>query len=45
MNIKDLIQSLKAQLQELEDVKAQIAEAQEDTRETIAELQMSEVNE
>lgn len=45
MNIKDLIQSLKAQLQELEDVKAQIAEAQEDIRETIAELQMSEVNE
>ena len=45
MNIKDLIQSLKAQLQELEDVKAQIAEAQEDIRETIAELQMSEVSE
>lgn len=45
MNIKDLIQSLKVQLQELEDVKAQIAEAQEDIRETIAELQMSEASE
>jgi len=45
VNIKDLIQSLKVQLQELEDVKAQIAEAQEDIRETIAELQMSEASE
>lgn len=43
VNISELIENLKAQLQELEDAKQQIAEAQEDLRETIAELQMAEV--
>ena len=43
MNISDLIENLKAQLQELEDAKQQITEAQEDLRATIAEIQMGEI--
>lgn len=43
VNISELIEDLKAQLQELEDAKVQISESQEHLRETIAELQMSEV--
>lgn len=43
MNISALIEDLKAQLQELEDAKTQITEAQEDLRETIAQLQLSGV--
>lgn len=43
VNISELIENLKAQLQELEDAKQQITEAQEDLRETIAELQMGEI--
>ena len=45
MNISELIETLKAQLQELEDAKTQITEAQEDLRETIARIQMAEVEE
>lgn len=44
MNTSDLISDLKSQLQTLEDAKTQITEAQEDIRQTIAELMMAEVN-
>ena len=43
VNISELIEDLKSQLQELEDAKVQISESQEHLREAIAELQMSEV--
>lgn len=40
MNKKELIEDLRAQLQDMEDVKTQIMEAQEDLRQTITLLQM-----
>lgn len=40
MNTNELIENLRHQMQELEDVKAQITEAQEELRQTIAALQM-----
>ena len=43
MNISELIENLKAQLQELEDAKQRIAEAQEDLRATISEIQMGSI--
>jgi hypothetical protein len=43
VNIQQIIEDLKNQLQQLEDAKAQITEAQEDIRATIAAIQMGEV--
>jgi len=43
MNYDDIIRDLKNQLQQLEDAKMQITEAQEDIRATIAAIQMEEV--
>lgn len=43
MNKKELVQSLKALLQQYSDIKTALEEAQEDLRETIAEIQLAEV--
>ena len=40
MNIDDIIDDLKAEMQTLEDLKTQLAEAQESIRETICQCQI-----
>ena len=40
MNIEEIIEDLKNQLQVLEDLKVQITESQENIRETICQCQM-----
>ena len=43
MNIDEIIDDLKNQIQQMEDAKTQITEAQEELREMIAQIQMGEV--
>ena len=40
MNIDEIIEDLKSELQTLEDLKTQIGESQENIRETICQCQM-----
>ena len=41
MNVDEIIDDLKAQIQQLEDAKQQLTETQEDLRETICFLQLT----
>jgi len=41
MDIDDIILDLKGQIQQLEDAKTQLTEAQEDLRQTICHLEMT----
>ncbi len=41
MTIKEIIEDLKAQIQQLEDAKQQLTETQEDLRETICFFQLA----